>query len=161
GVALTGSVEEGRAISRNGAKPGHVVFLTGLIGLSAGGLHGMLHSRETADVNRAKRKPLPPPAMLVKAHRRPSPSIKAGRLLLESRLGQSLNDVSDGLASEAWEIAEASNVKLVLRESHLPLSGELASYARECGIDPLEWLLYGGEDYVLLGTAEAGNAEEL
>jgi thiamine-monophosphate kinase len=80
--------------------------------------------------------------------------VKAGRILLEQGWGASLNDVSDGVASEAWEIAEASDVRLRLKETQLPLSGELVSYARDHGLDPLEFVLYGGEDYVLLGTAE-------
>lgn len=146
-VTLAGTVETGRAIRRNGAKPGQFAFLTGTVGLSAGGLYGMLPASRAANVPA-------PPDRLVRAHRRPVPSVRAGRLLVERGWGQSLNDVSDGLASEAWEIAEASGVRLVLRENALPLSGELASYASECGKSALDWMLYGGEDYVLLGTAD-------
>lgn len=158
-VAVVGCVESGRAIRRGGAKPGQLVFVTGPTGLSAGGLHGMLGGGSEEGGKRAIRHL--PPRRLIEAHRRPQPSVKAGRLLLEHRLATSLNDVSDGLASEAWEIAEASGAKLVLREAELPISGELAGYAGLCGIAPLEWMLYGGEDYVLLGTADAGRESEL
>ncbi|MFC5701822.1 thiamine-phosphate kinase [Cohnella faecalis] len=161
-VTLVGVVEQGRAIRRSGASPGQIVFVTGPVGLSAGGLHGMLGSASAAEtgIPRAKKTP-PPPKSLVQAHRRPAPSVKAGRLLLEQGFASSLNDVSDGLASEAWEIAEASGVSIVLKEPRLPLAGELASYARHCGVDPLEWMLYGGEDYVLLGTADKSSEAEL
>ncbi|QHW33010.1 thiamine-monophosphate kinase [Paenibacillus rhizovicinus] len=98
-------------------------------------------------------------AALVQAHRRPAPSVRAAALLAARGTVTSLNDVSDGLASEAWEIAEASGVKLALRESRLPKSGSLTAYANRCGVDPLEWILYGGEDYVLLGTIAAGDAD--
>jgi thiamine-monophosphate kinase len=145
-VTLIGSVEQGRAIRRDGAKPGQFVFLTGPTGLSAGGLHGLLRHGKAAAI--------PVPKKLTDAHRRPLPSVKAGRILLEKGWGSALNDVSDGVASEAWEIAEASQVKLILRENDLPLSGELSVFARQCGLAPLEWVLYGGEDYVLLGTAD-------
>lgn len=158
-VTVVGCVEAGRAIRRSGAKPGHIVFVTGPTGLSAGGLHGMLAGLP-AEGDKPTAHPKPP-RRLVEAHRRPQPSVKAGRLLLEHRLATSLNDVSDGLASEAYEIAEASGAKLVLRETELPISGELAGYAGRCGISPLEWMLYGGEDYVLLGTADAGRETEL
>ncbi|WP_246608497.1 thiamine-phosphate kinase [Paenibacillus agaridevorans] len=90
-------------------------------------------------------------AALVAAHQRPSPSVRAGRLLLEHGCS-SLNDVSDGVASEAWEIAEASGLLLVLRESRLPLNDALKEYGVDASLNPLEWMLYGGEDYVLLGT---------
>jgi thiamine-monophosphate kinase len=146
-VTLTGTVEAGRAIRRSGAGADEIVFVTGPVGLSAGGLHGMLPSGGTRGVPH-------PPERLVKAHRRPVPSVKAGLLLAERGWATSLNDISDGLASEAWEIAEASRVGLVLNEAALPLSGELAAYSSDCGINPLEWMLYGGEDYVLLGTAK-------
>ncbi|MCD9023617.1 thiamine-phosphate kinase [Cohnella silvisoli] len=150
-VTVIGSIEAGKAIRRSGAKAGQFVFLTGPTGLSAGGLHGLL--KKPADEGGPDSVPVPP-HRLVQAHQRPSPSVKAGRILLEQGWGASLNDVSDGVASEAWEIAEASHVKLVLKETHLPLSGELVAYARDNGIHPLDWVLYGGEDYVLLGTAD-------
>ncbi|RED65103.1 thiamine-phosphate kinase [Cohnella lupini] len=141
-VTLMGFVEAGKAVRRDGARPGQSVFLTGPTGLSAGGLHGLLNNIGSI------------PARLAQAHQRPSPSVKAGRLLLETGWAASLNDVSDGVASEAWEIAEASGVRLLLKETLLPISGELASYALEHGIQPLDLVLYGGEDYVLLGTVD-------
>lgn len=149
-VTLIGSVESGKAIRRSGAQPGQLIFVTGPTGLSAGGLHGLLNKRSEENERAADLVPL----RLIQAHRRPAPSVKAGRLLLENGWAASLNDVSDGVASEAWEIAEASNVRLVLKETSLPVSGELAAYAHDNGIQPLDWVLYGGEDYVLLGTAD-------
>lgn len=155
-AALTGVVEIGRAVKRSGAGAGELVFVTGPVGLSAGGLYGLLPAE--SGVRRAG-KPCPP-ERLVQAHRRPSPSVKAGRLLAERGWASSLNDVSDGVASEAWEIAEASGVRLVLKEAALPLAGELAAYASDCRVNPLEWMLFGGEDYVLLGTLKREAAAE-
>lgn len=108
-------------------------------------------------------------AALVRAHRRPEPSVRAARLLAGHGGCTSLNDVSDGLASEAWEIAEASGAAIVLREELLPRAGSLASYAVSAGVGSgrdaaslaLDWMLYGGEDYVLLGTASASACEPL
>jgi len=155
-VALAGTVPAGQAVLRSGARPGDFVFVTGPVGLSAGGLYGLLGQ------SRSGGRPVPPPPdRLVRAHQRPAPSVRAGRLLAERGWATSLNDVSDGLASECWEIAEASGLKVVLREAALPLSGELASYASACGIDPLEWMLYGGEDFVLVGTAGSGREAEI
>jgi thiamine-monophosphate kinase len=146
-VTLVGSVRAGRAIPRSGARPGESVFVTGPVGLSAGGLHGLLGRRKEGPAA-----PEPPPR-LVRAHRRPLPSLEAARLLADHGWCTALNDISDGLASEAWEIAEASGVRIALRQTALPLAGELAAYAAACGVSALEWMLYGGEDYVLLGTA--------
>lgn len=43
----------------------------------------------------------------------------------------------------------------------MPRSGSMAAYAASVGIDSLEWMLYGGEDYVLLGTMAAEDAEAM
>ncbi|WP_274649103.1 thiamine-phosphate kinase [Paenibacillus humicola] len=160
-VTAVGTVEAGRAVSRAGARPGDAVFVTGPVGMAAAGLHFLL-----AAASAGAGSPCVPlaaaeaagAAALVQAHRRPAPSLRAARMLAARGTVTSLNDVSDGLASEAWEIAEASGVKLALREPDLPLAGSLAAYARWAGADPLEWMLYGGEDYTLLGTMAAGDA---
>jgi thiamine-monophosphate kinase len=160
-VTVTGTVEAGRELRRSGAMPGDAVFVTGAVGMSAAGLHALLaeEARGAAVASTAATEQAL--GALVKAHQRPSPSVRAGRLLLARGSCRSLNDVSDGLASEAWEIAEASGLRLVLREKQLPRSGSMAAYASSVGVDPLEWMLYGGEDYVLLGTMASKDAESM
>lgn len=152
-VTVTGAVEAGKALRRSGAKPGDAVFLTGPVGLSAAGLHVL--SAPAGEAVRAEAGGL---AALVQAHRRPAPSVRAGRLLQARGTCTSLNDVSDGLASEAAEIAAASHVRLALHEELLPRSGSMAAYAGLCGLSALDLMLYGGEDYVLLGTMAAEDA---
>ncbi|XID92868.1 thiamine-phosphate kinase [Paenibacillaceae bacterium WGS1546] len=150
-VTVVGTAEAGKAIRRGGAQPGQSVFLTGPTGLAAAGLHALM--KKAGEEARGRSAPAVP-AGLAQAHRRPSPSVKAGRILLENGWADALNDVSDGVASEAWEIAEASGVRLLLKESMLPLSGAMSAYARDNGLAPLDLALYGGEDYVLLGTVD-------
>lgn len=151
-VTVMGEVETGRALLRSSAKPGDTVFVTGPLGLSAGGLHLLLQRGGSA----YDRSELPEELhQLVEAHQRPLPQVEAGRLLVESGLGRALNDVSDGLASEAWELAEASGCGILLDEAALTATAELARYAAAAGLDPLDWILYGGEDYQLVGTAAA------
>ncbi|AZN43405.1 thiamine-phosphate kinase [Paenibacillus albus] len=152
-VTVMGTVTAGAAIRRAGAAPGDAVFVTGPAGMAAAGLHALLAAA-------AARAPLPQSASaLVQAHQRPAPSVRAARMLAARGTITSLNDISDGLASEAWEIAEASGVALALRESLLPRSGSMTAYAHSCGEDPLNWILYGGEDYMLLGTIAAADAQ--
>lgn len=163
-VTLTGTVEAGRELRRSGAKPGEAVFLTGAVGLSAAGLHLLLAEagggRHAVVSSAADERLRDCRETLMAAHRRPVPSVRAGRLLLEGGCS-SLNDVSDGLASEAWELAEASGLRLVLHERLLPKRGSMSAYAGEASVDPLEWMLYGGEDYVLLGTIAMDKADKL
>ncbi|MFF2886598.1 thiamine-phosphate kinase [Paenibacillus sp. NPDC057967] len=152
-VSLTGTVEAGKEIVRSGALPGDAVFVTGPVGMSAAGLH-MLQAAVSEEPNRAAVDDSAYRSLL-SAHQQPVPSVLAGRLLLRSGLCHSLNDVSDGLASEAWEIAEASGLRIVLDEHSLPKSGNMSAYASRAGVNPLDWMLYGGEDYVLVGTMDA------
>ena len=64
-----------------------------------------------------------------------------------------MNDVSDGVGNEALEIAEASQVDIIIHESQLPCHEEVRRAAGMTGLDPLELVLFGGEDYELLFTA--------
>lgn len=149
-VTAVGEVEAGRALLRSGARPGDAVFVTGPLGLSSAGLD-VLQRREDGAAERW--------APLVAAHQRPRPRVAAGRALIG--LASALNDVSDGLSSEAWEIAEASGVRVVLEASALPVADALGEYAAAISQPPLGFMLGGGEDYELVGTVRADRAEEL
>jgi len=155
-VTVIGTVEAGAALLRSGAKAGQALFVTGYLGQSAAGLHAMLSGYLNKNVSQHDDF-----YSLANAHQRPSPSVAAGRILLHSQRSSTdrlragaLNDISDGLASEAWEIAEASGVRIVIEEDKLKLSNDLQTYAARRQLDPLQWILYGGEDYKLVGTLD-------
>ena len=71
----------------------------------------------------------------------------------------SLNDISDGLASEISEIAKASQVGAKIIAEQIPLSEDVKNLAQEMGKDPLNWALYGGEDYHLIFTCHDQDCE--
>ncbi|MCZ8524018.1 MULTISPECIES: thiamine-phosphate kinase [Paenibacillus] len=161
-VTVIGETEAGRSLLRSAAMPGDAVFVTGELGNSAAGLEWLLHQNLPAgrwEDEWAGAGPEVRP--LVQAHCRPQPRIRAGELLRRSSLCHALNDVSDGLASEAWEIAEASGVGIDLIEERIPLSAALYRQAAVQGKEPVDYALYGGEDYELLGTVPAEHALEL
>ncbi|WP_312114459.1 thiamine-phosphate kinase [Brevibacillus reuszeri] len=150
-VTVLGEVEKGRAIRRSQAVAGHAVFVTGHVGSSAAGLHLLLQKDRGNGEWRE----------LERAHQRPLAQVAAGRLLLASGACSALNDVSDGLASELWEIAEASQVAITVDSTKIPIREDVRAYAVQVNKDPLEWAFYGGEDYQLVGTVEPGRIEEL
>ncbi|WP_028563140.1 thiamine-phosphate kinase [Paenibacillus pinihumi] len=168
-VTLTGIIESGRSVYRSGAQPGDAVFVTGLLGMSAAGLdylmklpekYGKVVPYRELAATAQKMADTEGAGALVRHHRRPQPSVAAGRLLISQGACHALNDVSDGLASEAWELAESSQVSIVLSEHLLPRSASLLHYAEQTGKNPVDWMLYGGEDYVLVGTMPEADLEQ-
>ncbi|WP_270182968.1 thiamine-phosphate kinase [Alkalihalobacillus sp. CinArs1] len=148
-VTAIGKVERERKLLRKNAVAGDVVFLTGAVGGSAAGLSYLLKETELENPNTQS---------YIKANQTPYPHVKAGRLLSKSGCRVALNDVSDGIASEAHEIAEASNVSIVLEEQYLPRPEGFDAYSSE---QRLDWMLYGGEDFVLIGTVSESDWDKI
>ena len=140
-VTVLGQIQRGKQLLRSNARVGDVVFVTGTIGDSAAGLELILNrSRNHSFIENEE--------YLVRRHQHPTPRVEIGHALtLLDRV--SLNDISDGLASETNEIAESSKVNLVIDETKLSLSSALLHYNKSRA---LEWALYGGEDFELIGT---------
>ncbi|MBH0167553.1 thiamine-phosphate kinase [Fictibacillus sp. 7GRE50] len=142
-VTVIGKVEKGRSLLRSNARPGDSVFVTGTTGESAAGLNVLLGKTRHADFTANEEK-------WRSQHQMPLPHIEQGRFLAGSGFRISLNDVSDGVASELNEIAEASNVSIHIERNSLPVSESLRDLPEA---DVLNNQLFGGEDYVLVGTA--------
>ncbi|GGJ04124.1 thiamine-monophosphate kinase [Alicyclobacillus cellulosilyticus] len=140
---VAGTVPAGTAVRRNGARPGDVVFVTGDLGAPAAGLDLLQHGGQVPEDERQ---------FLIAAHRRPRPQVTAG-MVLRACGATSLDDVSDGLASELNEIASASGVRLRIDAARIPVAPAVRNLARLRGVDPLMYAWYGGEDYQLVGTA--------
>jgi thiamine-monophosphate kinase len=151
-VAVYGVVAENEMLTRAAARPGDVVFSTGCLGDSRAGLHLIL---EGADAD--------PPQLqaLLTAHRRPEPHLREGRLLASTPGVRAAIDVSDGLSSDLGHIIEESRVGARIYAARLPISANLEFYCRRWGRSPLDYALAGGEDYTLLLTAAAGEADRI
>ncbi|HEU4962575.1 MAG TPA: thiamine-phosphate kinase [Bacilli bacterium] len=153
-VTVLGEVEQGKALVRSGAKPGDQVFVTGFVGGSAAGL-SVVQEKELDELGL----PIDEAQALLRFHQRPEPQVAAGRLLVESEGCTSANDVSDGLASELNEIAKMSGVKLVVDGASVPMHEAVSRYAEVKHVDAMEWALFGGEDYQLVGTVDSGKVD--
>lgn len=150
-VTVLGSVEEDRMLLRSGARIGDAVCVTGSLGDSRAGLQMIL------DGVAAKDGPLP---FLRRAHVRPEPHLKEGRMLAETGKVSAAIDVSDGLSGDIGHIAEESGVGVRLFAGRIPVSDALKSYCTRFGAgDPVAWALAGGEDYCLLCTVAEDAAD--
>ena len=137
-VAAFGEIEKGKALLRSTAQVGDIVAVSHTIGDSGAGLETLLQGIQGYDA-------------LKKAHRFPEPQIELGRLLVKHHC-HSLNDISDGLASESNEIAKASHVRLVIDKVKIPLSDGVRQWASEVHKSPWSYAFNGGEDYELVFT---------
>lgn len=145
-VAVMGEVEPAHLVKRSGAKPGDIVAVTNVLGNSSAGL-ALLSRGEWEEYNFSW--------PLVTSHLTPRPLVRTGQLLA-AHGATSMDDVSDGLASELHEIAQASNVSIRVVKECIPLSPEIREAAAVLGQEPLDYALYGGEDFQLLFTMEPG-----
>jgi thiamine-monophosphate kinase len=151
-VAVTGLVPRNEVLFRHTASPGDVIVITGPLGESAAGLDILLGAVDLpGHVGHG----------LVQAHLEPRPHIDEGRFLASSGACTAAIDVSDGLSSDLGHLCEDSGVGALVFEDSLPLSQPLVQAAAALGKDPLQWVLHGGEDYVLLAAVRHEIAEEI
>ncbi len=136
-ITVIGYTLKDKARYRSSARPGDAVFVTGTLGDSQAGLHILTGSDRYLERD-----------YFVNRHRMPTPRVEFASLLNDlSRVA--LNDISDGIASEANEIAESSYVTMILDEKLIPTSSSFKQFPIEL---QQKWKLYGGEDFELLGT---------
>jgi thiamine-monophosphate kinase len=139
-VTVLGQCE--RPVRRDGARPGDVVALAGRIGWAAAG---------QAVLGRGFRSP----RVVVEAHRRPEPPYAEGPRAAE--LGATaMIDVSDGLLADLGHIAAASRVAIDVRTDAFDLAEPLQAVGAALGVDPLGFVLTGGDDHPLAASFPVG-----
>lgn len=141
-LTAIGEIGAGKALRRNGARPGDSVFVTGTIGDGALGLLAAQDGLRT--LGAAER------AFLEDRYRRPQPRVLAGQALVGH--AHACIDISDGLAQDLGHIAMTSGVVIEINASAVPLS-DAASAALQLDPALLERILGGGDDYELAFTA--------
>lgn len=140
-ATLIGTVPSGRALRRNGARPGDRILVTGTIGDGYFGLAA----------NRNELGPLPHGDLefLVSRYRLPQPRVAFGQLLTEHRLGHASMDISDGLAADLRQMCEASGCGATVSMPAIPLSPAVVGLLADAP-DLLPSAVAGGDDYEVL-----------
>lgn len=137
-VTVLGDLQDRRPVLRSGARPGDVVAVAGRLGYAAAGY---------TILSRGFRSP----KVLVEAHRRPQVPYAQGPAA--AMLGAtSMIDVSDGLLADLGHIADASTVGIDLYRETFTVPAPMRDAATALGVDPMGWLLAGGDDHALAAT---------
>lgn len=134
----------GAPVLRSGARPGDVVALCGRQGWAAAGL-GVL--------SRGFRSP----RAVVEAYRRPEVPYGAGAEAAETG-ATAMIDVSDGLVADLGHVAGASGVHIDIDSTSLEVAEPLQAVGAALGVDPLSFVLGGGDDHALAATFPPGVA---
>jgi thiamine-monophosphate kinase len=142
-VTALGDLQGRAPVTRTGARAGDQVAVAGRLGWSAAGLAAL-------------RRGFRSPKAVVDAHRRPEPPYAAGPLAADAG-ATAMIDVSDGLLADLGHIAVGSGVLISLDSGRFDRPEVLASVASALGIDPMSWVLAGGEDHALAATFPAGS----
>lgn len=154
-ISITAIGQTEQAITRSGAKLNDLVMISNLPGWSAAGLIMLEKSLvETELQNHA-----------VKRHCAPDIEYQSYKEIFG--IANSATDTSDGLLLDAANIAQASGVAIELSSTALralPDFQELQELATQlnksdgspelASATAMNWILRGGEDHVLLATAE-------
>ena len=144
-LTILGTVAPGRALRRQGARPGDDLWVSGTIGDGALGLLALTGR-------------LPPDPHLADRYRLPKPRLALGQALIG--IARCAMDVSDGLAQDLGHLARAAGCGAEIRADAVPLSDPArAALAADPAI--LAKVLGGGDDYELLFAAAPGDADRV
>lgn len=142
-IGVTAIGKTSKVVTRSGAQVGEQVYLSSLTGWSAAGLTLMQSDSGLRT----------PAAEKARSQYR-APSLDYG---IDFSSASAMCDVSDSLAVQGAQLAQASGVRLVINEALLENSSEYAELkviGDEIGVDVFTWIAAGGEDHVLLATGD-------
>lgn len=151
-----------RWLRRDGALPGHGVWLGGTVGESAAGRllidRGARLLRSKVELPETFRGLAGAARSAVRRHLLPEPQLALGAWLGEQKEGAPIAamDISDGVARDLHRLCRASAVGAEIDAVALPLPDRFEDLCKRIEADPITLALTGGEDYVLLFTLPAG-----
>jgi thiamine-monophosphate kinase len=140
-LTAIGTVPQGTALRRVGAKPGDRLFVTGTIGDGHLGLQVLRHQH--LHLTAAHRQ------FLTGRYQVPEPRVAFGQELRARSLATASMDVSDGLVADLGHLVKASGCGAVLHAAATPLSEAAAELVADTP-DLLLALMTGGDDYEIL-----------
>jgi thiamine-monophosphate kinase len=147
-VQIVGEVTRGKALRRDGAKPGDDIWVSGYLGDAALGL-AHLQKRLRLETRELR--------FCLAALHAPQPRVTLGKALLG--VADAAIDISDGLLADLGHILERSGVGATIEYELLPQSRVMQKYSAHKAARKA--LLAGGDDYELCFTVPAGHRADV
>jgi thiamine-monophosphate kinase len=147
-LTIIGSVAEGGALRRNGAREGDALWVSGTIGDGALGLLAL--TGQLPAISDAARN------ALAARYRLPQPRLGLGAAL--AGIATACMDVSDGLVQDVGHLARAAGLAAAIEAVDVPLSAA-AREAVAADASLLARCLSGGDDYELVFAAPPEKAD--
>ena len=144
-ITVFGEVSRGHALTRSGARPGDLIYVTGKLGRAQLGL-------ELVRRKLARRAGVQDS---LQQHLFPRIPLKLGEWLARNQIATAMMDISDGLSTDLARLCAASRVGAHIEAQRVPcvlIPAGLLRAGRKLKLDPLQMALHGGDDYGLLIT---------
>ena len=109
-ITVLGEVSRGRALSRSGARPGDLIYVTGKLGSAQLGL----------DLVRAKSGTPKRASNCIASAPIPSNSSKLGEWLVRNQIATAMMDISDGLSTDLTRLCNVSRVGARIEAQRVP-----------------------------------------
>lgn len=137
-LTVVGETPHSTVVTRNGARAGDRLFVSGKLGEARLGLELL---------RRGKRRG-PWAAPFLRRHFYPQPRIELGRWLAQNKLASAMIDISDGLSTDLHNLCRASEAGARIYAGHIPSVAVPPMTGLRA--DALRFALHGGDDYELL-----------
>lgn len=139
-IALLGNTI--RPIYRNNSKDDYIITTTGNLGLSGAGL-SILLKEDNLNISKSEN-------YCLNKHFLPIPKIEQGLFFNKRVENLSMIDCSDGLYVSLKTLSESVNLGIDIYPENLVIENELEQVSKILKKAPLDFILYGGEDYELI-----------
>jgi len=165
-ITVVGEIARGRAVTRSGARPGDIIYVSGALGRAQLGLELLLHGKIKASGLRGGRVRRSDRTLqsLLRPHLYPKIHLALGTWLARRRMASAMLDISDGLSTDLARLCAASGAGAQIIPDLVPrvaVPADLSKLAAGLKLDPLKMALHGGEDYELLFTVSPRNVKNL
>lgn len=157
-IFMIGEAKSNQLLTRNKAKPGDLICVTGTLGDSAAGLK-LLNSKNVS-FKRGRLAKLDF-EYLINRQLEPTARLKESQQIIKTGGATSMVDLSDGLSTDINHICDLSRVGVEIYNDKLPFSTSLVNFCKQLKLDPIDFALNGGEDYELCFTVSKNKAKNL